>query len=196
MSQKLACFSVLACVGTIAWTAEVSAYAVPEYNPSFWNASGVVEKNNCYNYAMNVRSTTAAAQPGTAHFGYQKLTSNDLNSCNVVASYAYLDGTIGGGWEGFLYGVGMDVNAACGEPGMTKVALVIWPGWDYHWYRRDNDGWWSEKAGLTPADDLDAWGWPIADPQTANRGPYTLFCGYFCTGSTSWNQGTGVMTIH
>jgi hypothetical protein len=57
---------------------------------------------------------------------------------------------------------------------------VIEPLEDYHWYRRDRDGRWSHKPGTDPATNLDNSGNVIVDPRTADRGPYTVFCGCFC----------------
>jgi len=59
------------------------------------------------------------------------------------------------------------------------VALVVFPGYDYHWYRLDSDGMWSHKPGRTPARNTDNSLQPIANPELADRGPYTEFCGYF-----------------
>ncbi|MDN4602264.1 hypothetical protein P5G61_13600 [Paenibacillus sp. F6_3S_P_1C] len=50
-----------------------------------------------------------------------------------------------------------------------KVALVIAPNYDYHWYRQDADGGWSHKRGLTAIDFRDASGNSIRNPQTADR---------------------------
>ncbi|MGH9578251.1 MAG: hypothetical protein ACRD3R_12505, partial [Terriglobales bacterium] len=61
------------------------------------------------------------------------------------------------------------------------VALVIWPGVDYHWYRQDDTGCWSHKPGQTAARNTDNGGNPITDPRTCNRGPYTDFCTYMIT---------------
>ena len=54
------------------------------------------------------------------------------------------------------------------------------PGWDYHWFRQDADGMWSHKPSHDPATNVDYAGHPIVNPETADRGPYTQFCGYFC----------------
>jgi len=40
----------------------------------------------------------------------------------------------------------VDENQKC-ENGSFKVALVIDPGIDYHWYRQNSDGTWSHKPG-------------------------------------------------
>ena len=59
------------------------------------------------------------------------------------------------------------------------VALVMAPGYDYHWYRLDDDGMWSHKPGGTAARNVDSANNLITNPQTAARGPYTVFCGFF-----------------
>jgi hypothetical protein len=61
------------------------------------------------------------------------------------------------------------------------VALVLWPGTDYHWYRQDKVGCWSHKPGQTAARNVDSSNHPISDPKTCNRGPYTVFCTYMIT---------------
>jgi hypothetical protein len=54
---------------------------------------------------------------------------------------------------------------------------------DYHWYRLDNNCFWSHKPGSTDARNVDASGNPITNPEAANRDygtlNYTDFCGYF-----------------
>ena len=71
--------------------------------------------------------------------------------------------------------------------GYSKIALVIDPMDDYHFYRQDPDGYWSHKPGSQPVTRLDADGVLIIDPMTCNRDytkqgkslNYTLFCGFF-----------------
>jgi hypothetical protein len=57
---------------------------------------------------------------------------------------------------------------------------VIAPGQDFHFYRQDANGMWSHKVSSDPAQNVDASGNPISNPETADRGIYTDFCGYFC----------------
>lgn len=61
-----------------------------------------------------------------------------------------------------------------------KVALVISPNLDFHWYREDKSRLWSHKPGIGPVTYFDNSENFIRDPRTADRGPYTIFCGYFC----------------
>ena len=52
------------------------------------------------------------------------------------------------------------------------VALVIWPGKDFHWLRRDATGSWSHKRGGTAVSDKDDSQKIIEDPRTADLGHY------------------------
>ena len=70
-------------------------------------------------------------------------------------------------------------------------ALAVMPGSTYHYYRRDNTGYWSHKDGAGEANQKDASGHYILDPKKAARRypgrlkdgktvDYEDFCGYFC----------------
>ncbi len=128
------------------------------YNPAFWNRPEVQPRNNCYNYAMNYRSDTFA-QPGRISGQmYTALT------CASVGAAADRDGC----------------RATCTGSSKT-VALVIWPGRDFHWYRLHSNGFWGHKPGSTPARNTDNRGRVIGGgltPYNCDRGPYTQFCGY------------------
>jgi hypothetical protein len=141
---------------------------IPEYDPNTWNDNDYIrENNNCYNYGCDIQTNTYA-QPGRAH-GIT-ISSGDLENCTAVHSGAVADG---------LQPVNYDEGCGC-EECQHQVALFISPGRDYHWYRKDRDGKWSHKMAWTPATNLDNSGNIIADPRTANRGSYSIFCGCFC----------------
>lgn len=128
------------------------------YNPAFWNVPSVQPYNNCYNYAMNYRSNTFA-QPGRIS-GHP----NNIMQCANVATAANWDGC----------------TAFC-SGGNKNVALVIWPGVDYHWYRLQSNGFWAHKPGSTPVRNTDNLGRVIGgvlNPANCARGNYTIFCGY------------------
>jgi hypothetical protein len=137
----------------------------PAYNPALWDAEAVRQNNNCYNYA-NDQVTNTYAQPGSAHGfacdpnvrcdDYQNAAAADL----LVRSHTFTNPLAAGrGWY---------------------VALTIWPGVDFHWYRQDANGCWSHKPGQTPATNLDNDGKPIWDPAMCRLGPYD-FCSYMTT---------------
>jgi hypothetical protein len=142
----------------------------PVYDPAKWNDhDGIQHRNNCYNYACN-KQTGTYAQPGQAS-GHM-YTSFD---CTSVSSGASSDGLIS------LVVLPPPLTILCGRCS-HKVALVIRPAPhpDFHWYRRDANGMWSHKPGGTEARNVDNAGKPISDPRTCDRGPYTIFCGFFC----------------
>jgi hypothetical protein len=132
------------------------------FNPGFWNDSAHIGKNNCYNYASD-RRTDTFAQPGRAS-GHMYARIN----CGDVTNGAVSDGA--------------SLNCApANQAPRWYMALVIAPGpgfIDYHWYRLSKEGFWGHKPGGTAARNTDNSGHIVNNPQTANRGPYTIFCRY------------------
>jgi hypothetical protein len=140
-------------------------YEVSQFNPGFWNTPAVQPHNNCYNYARNWRTDTFA-QPGRAH-GAQATTM----ACGAVTTAAMADG--------------LRRRCDClpaSEWPRRLMALVVDPGWDYHWYRHQRGGFWGHKPGSTAARNTDNNNAVITDPETCARGGYTDFCGYFYAG--------------
>lgn len=138
------------------------------YNPNFWNNDpNVRSRNNCYNYASNKRTDTFA-QPGR---GCGKIYT--AINCAEVTRAALCDR--------------LHRRYVCfpdSEKPRYLVALVIAPGpgfVDFHWYRKNSEGFWSHKPGGTAVRNTDNSGKLITNPETCNRGPYTQFCGYFYT---------------
>jgi hypothetical protein len=136
------------------------------FNPAFWNDNATVRlNNNCYNYASNWRTNTFA-QPGR---GCGRMYT--AITCAEVTRAALCDG--------------MHLRFDCfpdTEKPRYLVALVVAPGpgfVDYHWFRKQSGEFWGHKPGGTAARNTDNSGALITNPETANRGPYTQFCGYF-----------------
>jgi hypothetical protein len=151
--------------GAKAVAAASCAIEVTTFNPGFWNLPAHIGRNNCYNYASN-RRTDTFAQPGRASGQmYSALT------CAQVGPAAVRDGARA------------HPNCApASESPRWYMALVIAPGpgvRDYHWYRKCREGFWGHKPGGTAARNTDNSGHIITDPRTANRGPYTIFCGFY-----------------
>ncbi|MDF2273442.1 hypothetical protein P2Q00_49875 [Streptomyces coacervatus] len=135
------------------------------FNPGFWNNDSTVRlSNNCYNYASNWRTNTFA-QPGRGCGSMYKAIT-----CAEVTRASLCDG--------------MHHRFDCfpdAESPRYLVALVIAPGpgfVDFHWFRKQKEGFWGHKPGPTDARNTDNSGNVIYNPETANRGPYTVFCGY------------------
>src|SRR6266540_1951816 len=143
-------------------------YEISLFNPGFWNNDpNVRTKNNCYNYARNWRTNTFA-QPGRAS---GNPTSN--MSCSTVSNSARSDGLVD--------------RCKClprSEYPRRLMALVIAPGFDYHWYRHQSGDFWGHKPGGTAAKNTDNNGALITNPETCARGPYTNFCSYFYAGKS------------
>jgi hypothetical protein len=138
-------------------------HCAPLYEPLWWNDGWGGQKqpnNNCYNYGTNYRTDTYA-QPGRASGA---MYSNPPTCANVRPA-AVADGLIDT----------PSANNKCPKEGHL-VALVISPGFDYHWYRKGRAGYWTHKMDGLPATNVDNSGNLIPDPRTANRGSYTIFC--------------------
>ena len=154
---------------------------LPTYTPTFWNDNGTVQHhNNCYNYANNKRTDTFA-QPGRrAGAMYPQPIA-----CTGVYQAALADG---------LTALPASGQCSCKD----KVALVVDPGVDYHWYRQDQNSMWTHKPGGTRATNLDNSSNPIPNPETANRCGtglcYSDFCGYMCSCSSN-TEGQGRQNI-
>jgi hypothetical protein len=140
-------------------------YEVSQYNPGFWNTPSVQPHNNCYNYGRDWRTDTFA-QPGRAH-GAQTFTMK----CSNVTTAAMADG--------------LKKRCTClgvNEWPRRMMALVIAPNQDFHWYREQRGGFWGHKPGGTEARNWDNNNKLVVNPETAARGIYTDFCGYFYAG--------------
>lgn len=154
--------------------------STPSYTPDFWNNDATQSFNNCYNYSTN-RRTDTFAQPGRSS-GESCTEQSCVNAANI-SKFAKNDGLIQ-----------TTLSSGCGD-GRTLLAMVIAPGFDYHWYRRDINGMWTHKPGPTEATNLDNSGVTITNPETADRGVYTIFGGYFCACSSS-SEGNGHSVIN
>lgn len=146
------------------WSAEL--LAAPPYDPGKWNNNAtILRSNNCYNYA-NDKITNTFAQPGRGSGAVGPYPP----ACAGTGAAAQRDGQVSI--------PNPDISPAEGH----VIALVVstTPGFlDYHWYRRDQNAMWSHKPGGTAAKNTDNAGRAISNPETCDRGPYNLFCGWF-----------------
>lgn len=140
-------------------------YCAPVPDLDNWNVDPILNGNNCYNYGTNYRTDTFA-QPGEA----SGIFNTNLGSCTPASGVSVKSAAVSDG----LIDLPTN-NNTCPKTGHL-VALVIWPGVDYHWFRKGRNGRWSHKPGHTPATILDNSGNAITDPRTADRGGYTDFC--------------------
>lgn len=136
-------------------------------NASFFNDPAHVLRNNCYCFASNHLADVRYARPG----------QRAGHPATSITCGGVIDGLRADGWKD-----GCELNA-------LTIVLVIWPNFDYHFYRLVTGGpywWWGHKPGGTPAKYTDDCGHAIYQFQGAGyapnnicRGDYTDFCGYF-----------------
>ena len=165
-----------------------------KYNPERYNRlKGDRESHNCYAYAFDYLQRPKKGctddscpapypQPGRAS-GYKKWSKVDGKRCPDLM--ARLMGDI----KGITIGVPFDTRC---PKGMRKIATVVDPKEDYHFYTQnkpllpDEPGMWSHKPGGQPVTNKDASGRPIFDPELAYRVVkdanlnYREFCGFQC----------------
>ncbi len=114
----------------------------PICNPSYWNDPNRIEDNNCYNYACD-----RPFGPGTRRFwqpGGSDISNGEVN-CVQMKARVIADG----GRE----------PTECGKcaDGYHKIRLWVQPGIDFHFYRQDAGGSWSDKPGKNRCS-------PVSDP--------------------------------
>ncbi|CAF1046866.1 unnamed protein product [Rotaria magnacalcarata] len=140
--------------------------SVPVFNPRTDNGGCFItkqSKNNCYAYAADIVTNTFP-QPGR----YSGKTSPSL-TCESLRHACIRDGLI---YKGTTLPIGQPKSG-------HYAALFIWPDKDYHWTRKDANGYWSHKPGAGPVANRDNMGYLITNPAKSNFTPWTLFCAYY-----------------
>lgn len=160
------------------------------YEPDLWNDDWrIQDATNCYAYALNLTRNPITNKPfpfeGSPEGfglcpgelgGFPYMTLEDLNSNNIIER-CKADAKASGG---------IFIEAVPGvpaPPGAWKVALVVYPEWDYHWYRQNTDGTWSHKPSNLEVTDVDASRNTITDPEKSEQDfdfiRHSEFAGYF-----------------
>ena len=165
----------------------------PEFDPQRYNGNPFIYKShNCYSYSMNVIDQAVMRlckkrgascrrffhQPGALNGDRFSLDREERRTCRVVEALQKADNP--------------DIDRSsfyerC-PAGKSKIALVVDPGEDYHYYRQDADGMWSHKDGSNKVKRFDALKRPIFNPELAERDyrwqdsdlNYEDFCGFYC----------------
>ena len=165
----------------------------PRLEPDRYNKNPVVQDtHNCWDYSMDIVDPDQLKQcdgkgpdceplfhqPGGTKGHSNQLQTAEARTCKVVSSLMTED----------VPDLKRTTFKSRCPVGSSKIALVVHPGEDYHFYRQDPDGYWSHKDGANPVKRFDAEGKPIWNPQTAARDyrprgsflNYTDFCGFWC----------------
>lgn len=126
----------------------------PDFDPGQWTSPS----DNSYNYALELPTGTYA-QPGRYHGKmYTDITGEDIRGAALHDKLIDMNDT--------------DVGVFPNEDNNCLITLVILPGMDFHFFRRDSDGTWSHKPGPRDPINVDNSGRPISDPRTADIAPY------------------------
>ena len=163
----------------------------PAYEPWRWNNKKELrETHNCFAYAMNIHDPKQVRacqlnknckvpfhQPGSAS-GHPGFRTRRLKTCPDMVARLLGDNP------------SMKMTTFTGKcpPHTSKIALVVDPDEDYHFFRQDSNGMWSHKPGGTPVTNMDANEKLIYDPAIASRDytvsgsklNYDTFCAYMC----------------
>lgn len=150
----------------------------PPYDPKKWNENPNIKNNhNCYAYAMDHvhGQRKGKPQPGYSS-GFSTLRNTDY-SCEEFENRLKKDNPSL---------VKTTFEEKCPR-GYYKGFIAIDPkkeDTDYHFYRQDNNGYWSHKPGRQDVVNVDADGKLIVNPLYANRNykyfNYNKPCFFFC----------------
>ena len=168
----------------------------PEYIGNKLNQNKAYEEtHNCLSYALRGNKINKELmaqckdvsncnvnfeQPGAASGERKAMRNEKLRTCPTVEKLTKSD--LGNDFTNSKF------YSTCPK-GMSKVALVVDPGSDYHWYRQDKDGKWSDKAGSNLVKRYDAKKRAVFNPAQASRDygdgiEYEDFCGFYCVNRT------------
>lgn len=182
----------------------------PVYMPRLYNAKKYTQHNhNCFAYAFDIMDLPTV----------EECNGNDKEDCKVPfhqPGYASGKRRFDESGEKRCFDLFSRLKsdmpaieiARNGRPidftdkpakGYSKIALVIDPKQDYHFYRQDSNGFWSHKPGGTPVTNKDTSGRLIYNPALANRDNrddadnkdglnYNVFCGFMCVPRTLPNR--------
>ena len=166
----------------------------PNYDPDKYNKEkSIRHSHNCFAYAFSVidneqikkcvnseNCNVPFHRPGKkANYPVRNSKKGQTCADTVARTLADSDG-----------GYRIGFTGRC-RRGFSKIAAVVDPAADFHYYRQDKTSFWSHKPGAMPVTNKDSVGNPIYDPALAGRyypaekeGGHELnyngFCGYYC----------------
>jgi len=149
-----------------------------KYRPGRWNNNpNIKHSHNCYAYAMGKIRSGLSSKPQPGYFAHYPGLREEDYKCEVFYERMKKDNpTI----------EKVEFSKPC-RKGSHKIYLALdtkQSDRDYHYYRHDNSGYWSGKAGRTDVTDIDASGEKIVNPNKADRNykwyQYKQPCGFYC----------------
>lgn len=161
---------------------------------STYNSTTYQSYNNCYTYALSyyVNLKTGSKFRFNGQNPGEMGGSSTITSTSDLKDVATAKSKIEAGLtKDFTYfgGTWKEISAE-DQPrdGYFKVALVLAPNVDYHWYRQIPNGSWTHKPSYLAARDSDASSFLIYQPETCDRlhikegegvPDYTKFIAYY-----------------
>ena len=149
----------------------------PKYEPWKWNGTHAQFNHNCYAYVLNQIVSQRKGKPQPGYFGQIKYDDVTNYTCPIFYKRLKKD-------MPSMYLVSF--NERC-KKGFYKGFIALDPKSgdpDYHFWRQDNNGYWSHKPGRREATDLDASGKKIINPLLADRNykhfNYKKACFFYC----------------
>jgi len=176
--------------GSGGWTYGLGGYynskawdSNPEYNPEMYYNCETEASNNCYSYAIDDPYNNIGGKPQPGDYAGRGIDNLDINE---IISASIADGSVKK--PTFFNKLGF------GKRGYYSAYLVmdnVDGVQDYHWYRQDKGGLWSQKHGADYVSNVDGSGQLIRNPAKANHfygGPYYNTNGNF-VGNLNYNSG-------
>lgn len=179
------------CIGKMAFYE--SGYSFPlsgsevDYDESIW--ASCKNETNCYAYALDIKrnpypTSWGLSRPYALQPGLSGGLSN-MKSANEYLQKDYLLKMIAIDAKNYNFTFeSIGAEERCDE-GNYKVALFVFPNYDYHWYRQNSDGLWSHKPGSLNVRNVDFSNKLIYNPQGCDRKipsssrEYSEFYGYY-----------------
>jgi hypothetical protein len=187
-------FGSLFCLEHVNCPTSPQSGSEPLFEPENWNNDEATYKSmNCYAYAFNYRNPVLIdecrrnngkdcrkyfPQPGAVNGDRNALNTEERRHCPIVEKLIKAD----------VPDIApSNFHTPCAR-GQSKIALVVHPKEDYHFYRQDPDGFWSHKDGSNKVKRFDALRRRIFNPEGASRDyrwqgsdlNYKDFCGFYC----------------
>lgn len=158
-------------------------------NFTIFNSSQYKNYTNCYAYVLGMLNNPITGNrfkegrgvnPG--EMAGKSISMKDLK--NAETAKTAIENAVKQdcvAWGGNAYEFHPLTEKQMPSVGYYKVALVLSPGKDYHWYRQvsDRSGGWAHKISVQNAIDTDYSGEKIYYPYSCNRGNYSVFLGYY-----------------
>ncbi|WP_431113398.1 RHS repeat-associated core domain-containing protein [Variovorax paradoxus] len=142
----------------------------PVWDPSHNMNPGYLRYNNCYSYALNRSGREGNPIWGTGGLNPGESSGNGYTdlSCENILDAARRDGAVSP----------QAGNQMCPAGYHGGELFIRPPTWtdsgDYHWYRQDADGRWSEKRGMGAVRNLGS------SPRPPAESDYPTRCGNVC----------------